>query len=84
MPSRREFLAFLAPGAATANVWAQTKRPPNVVLVMTDDQGSPDLGVHGNTQLRTPHIDRLAKQSVEFTNFLVAPLCAPKIGRAHV
>ena len=77
MSSRREFLAVLAPGVATTNVWAQTKRPPNVVLVMTDDQGSPDLGVHGNVQLRTPHIDRLAKQSVEFTNFLVAPLCAP-------
>jgi arylsulfatase A-like enzyme len=73
MQSRREFLA----AAAATTAQAQVKRPPNIVLVMTDDQGSPDLGAHGNTQLRTPNIDRLAKQSVEFTNFIVAPLCAP-------
>ncbi len=73
MPSRREFLAV----TAATSVWAQPKRPPNVILVITDDQGSPDLGVHGNRQIRTPHLDQLAKQSVEFTNFIVSPLCAP-------
>ncbi len=72
MHSRRSFLAV---GAAALT--AQTKRPPNVILIMTDDQGTADLGVHGNRKLRTPHLDRLAKQSVEFTNFIVAPVCAP-------
>lgn len=74
MTSRREFLAA---AAAAAPVYAQAKRPPNVILVMTDDQGYPDLGVHGNPILRTPNLDGLAKQSVEFTNFVTAPLCAP-------
>lgn len=77
MQTRREFLATAAATAATSALGAQTKRPPNIVLIITDDQGTPDLGSHGNSQLRTPHLDRLAKQSVEFTNFCVAPLCAP-------
>jgi len=50
---------------------------PNVVLVMTDDQGFGDLGVHGNSVIRTPHLDQLAKQSVWLKNFYVSPVCAP-------
>ena len=73
MHSRRTFLA----AAAAATVSAQTKRPPNIVLIITDDQGTPDLGIHGNPQLKTPNIDALARQSIEFTNFIVAPVCAP-------
>ena len=51
-------------------------RPPNVVLIITDDQGYGDLGVHGNTMIQTPHLDRLAKQSVRLTNFHCDPTCA--------
>jgi len=50
---------------------------PNVILIITDDQGFGDVGFHGNTALNTPHLDRLASQSAEFTNFYVQPLCTP-------
>lgn len=51
-------------------------KSPNVVLIITDDQGYGDLGVHGNSMIRTPHLDALAKQSVRLTNFHVDPTCA--------
>ncbi len=50
---------------------------PNIVLVMTDDQGYGELGCHGNPILRTPHLDRLHAASVRFTDFHVSPTCAP-------
>ncbi len=53
-----------------------TKRP-NVVVILTDDQGYGELSGTGNPWIKTPHLDRLAKQSVDLTNFHVSPLCAP-------
>ncbi|UCF44610.1 MAG: arylsulfatase [Planctomycetota bacterium] len=53
------------------------RRPPNVVLVITDDQGYGDLGCHGNTVIKTPNLDKLYLQSVRLTNFHVCPTCAP-------
>jgi arylsulfatase A len=50
---------------------------PNVILIMTDDQGFGDVGFHGNTELNTPNLDRLAKESTELTHFYVQPLCTP-------
>lgn len=50
---------------------------PNVVLIMTDDQGHGDLGFHGNPKIRTPNLDKLATESVRFDNFYVSPVCAP-------
>lgn len=52
-------------------------KKPNVVLVITDDQGYGDLGCHGNEIINTPNIDALYNQSVRFTNFHVGPTCAP-------
>ncbi len=52
-------------------------RPPNVLLILTDDQGWDDLGCHGNPYVRTPHLDALAAQSVQLANFYVAAVCAP-------
>lgn len=49
---------------------------PNVVLIMTDDQGHGDLGFHGNSKIRTPQLDDLAKQSVRFDYFYVSPVCS--------
>jgi len=53
------------------------RQQPNVILILTDDQGYADLSCHGNPILRTPHLDRLHKESVRFTNFHSDPLCAP-------
>jgi arylsulfatase A-like enzyme len=52
-------------------------RKPNIILVLTDDQGYGDLGIHGNPSIKIPHIDAFAKESVEFTNFYANPMCTP-------
>lgn len=57
-------------------IWAQQK--PNVIIILTDDQGSIDLNTYGAKDLYTPNIDRLAKEGVKFTQFYAAaPLCSP-------
>jgi arylsulfatase A-like enzyme len=68
-------VAFNVTGALPAS-GADPVRP-NVVLVMTDDQGYGDLGCHGNRVVRTPNIDRLHGGSVRLTNFHVDPTCSP-------
>lgn len=50
---------------------------PNVVLIITDDQGYGDLGITGNHHIKTPVLDRFAAKSVRFNNFNVSPVCAP-------
>jgi len=50
---------------------------PNVLLVLTDDQGWDDLGYHGNRLIETRRLDRLASESVTFDNFYATPVCAP-------
>jgi arylsulfatase A-like enzyme len=50
---------------------------PNIVLIMTDDQGYGDIAAHGHPKLRTPHMDRLREQSVRLENFHVDPTCSP-------
>ncbi len=50
---------------------------PNVVIVITDDQGYGDLGCHGNPVIKTPNIDHLVSQSVSLSNYHVAPTCSP-------
>jgi arylsulfatase A-like enzyme len=54
---------------------ADTK--PNVVVILTDDQGWGDLSLHGNTNLKTPRIDSLAKDGAQFEHFYVCAVCAP-------
>src|SRR5262252_7943288 len=73
-PTRRQFCGAAAPILRAA---AQPQRPPNVIVLVTDDQGYGDLACHGNTIVRTPHFDRLHAESVRFTNFHVDPLCSP-------
>ena len=50
---------------------------PNIILIMTDDQGWAQLGSHGDPVLQTPRLDALAAESVEMTRFYVSPVCAP-------
>ena len=56
---------------------ADPVRRPNVLLIITDDQGFGDLGCNGNPVIRTPNLDALAKESVRLTNFYVSPVCSP-------
>ena len=53
------------------------ERPENVVLMLIDDLGYGDLGVHGNPVIKTPNMDALHNESVRFTNFAVSLTCAP-------
>jgi arylsulfatase len=50
---------------------------PNIVLIITDDQGYGDISAHGNPILKTPHLDQLRAESVRFVDFHVSPTCAP-------
>tara|TARA_R110002049_G_scaffold50370_2_gene142991 strand:+ start:57010 stop:58761 length:1752 start_codon:yes stop_codon:yes gene_type:complete len=50
---------------------------PNIIIVMPDDMGYGDLGATGNPIIRTPNLDRFAKESSHLTNFYVSPVCSP-------
>ncbi|MGI9474611.1 MAG: sulfatase-like hydrolase/transferase, partial [Rubripirellula sp.] len=77
-------LLCLVMALATATTHAQTPdgkslagTRPNIVLVMTDDQGMGDLSCMGNEVLKTPNLDRFYEMSTRFTDFHVSPTCAP-------
>ncbi len=81
---RRDFLKTMGAGAAVAampsGVLSRTlpsHQRPNVILVITDDQGYGDLACHGNPIIQTPHLDRLHGQSMRLSNFHVDPTCSP-------
>ena len=64
-------------------------RPPNVLLIMTDDQGWGDIRSHGNPRIDTPVMDKLADEGTRFDRFFVSPVCAPTrasllTGRYHL
>lgn len=52
-------------------------KQPNIILIITDDQGYYDLSCHGNPHLQTPNLDKLRDESLRFTRFQVSPTCAP-------
>jgi len=69
---------FLSCGNTSKNnISNNESSKPNVILIITDDQGYGDVGAHGNTIIKTPHIDELYKESYHLTNFHVGPTCAP-------
>ncbi|WP_165235814.1 arylsulfatase [Aquisphaera insulae] len=70
-------MTALTLGAAAHGEVAAGAKRPNVVLVITDDQGFGELGVTGNPVVRTPHIDRLASQGASLTSFHTMPVCSP-------
>ncbi len=82
----RRLTCWTVPALATSALWvlgcaevADGPEPakPNIVLIMTDDQGWAQVGFHGNPYIKTPTLDRLAAESTEFTQFYVEPKCAP-------
>ena len=78
---RRDFLkavgAVTVVGPVSLSVARRRTDRPNVVLVMTDDQGYGDLACHGNAEIKTSNLDKLYAQSTRLTNFHVGPTCAP-------
>ena len=65
-------------GVGVFNTWSQNKKQPNVIIILTDDQGSVDMNCYGATDLHTPNMDNLAQTGVRFTQFYVAaPVCSP-------
>ncbi|HDJ33419.1 MAG TPA: arylsulfatase [Bacteroidetes bacterium] len=74
-------LMSLHAGVPGSNTGLRTEKRPNVILVMTDDQGYGELSCHGNPVLQTPELDRLYRQSIRLSDFHVAPMCAPTRGQ---
>src|SRR6056297_3321472 len=70
-------LLVLLFSACTGNNTSKEYTEPNIVLIVTDDQGWGDLSAHGNENIRTPNIDSLAYEGASFTNFYVSPVCSP-------
>jgi arylsulfatase A len=66
-------LLFLSIGVQSA----RGAEHPNVVLIMTDDQGWGDVCSHGNDKIDTPTIDQLAASGARFDRFFVSPMCGP-------
>ncbi|MEQ8811125.1 MAG: sulfatase-like hydrolase/transferase, partial [Imperialibacter sp.] len=82
-------LLFLFIVAGFSGCEEPAPKRPNILLVLTDDQGWGDLAFHGNDIVSTPHLDWLAQHSTEFTRFYVSPVCAPTrasvlTGRYHL
>lgn len=70
------FVAFFGFGIGWSN--ADAAETPNLVLILTDDQGYGDVGFNGCEDIPTPHIDRIAKEGVRFTNgYVTYPVCSP-------
>jgi arylsulfatase A-like enzyme len=72
MLNRRQALGLVGGG-----LLAQRPRRPNVIVILTDDQGYGDLSLHGNDKLATPHIDSLARDGAQLTRFHCSPVCSP-------
>src|SRR5215469_10283028 len=67
----------LWPTRALAQEPAKPDRPPNVVIILADDQGYADIGCYGAKDFATPNLDRMAREGVRFTDFYVAqPVCS--------
>lgn len=71
---------FLLAGYVFTSQAATGQKKPNVIIVLTDDQGIGDLGCHGNPWLKTPNIDAFYQKAVRMSDFHVSPLCAPTRG----
>ena len=71
--SRRAFLVSCGVAASAQ----AARRRPNVVVILTDDQGWGDLSINGNSNLSTPNIDSIGRQGAQFERFFVCAVCAP-------
>ncbi|MEQ8880755.1 MAG: arylsulfatase [Cyclobacteriaceae bacterium] len=72
------FLLVIISGKSVAQSDVRHKsNKPNVIVILSDDQGWGDFSIQGNTNINTPNIDSLAKSGAQFENFYVSPVCSP-------
>ena len=90
-PSRRDFLKRVGTAATSAGVLSMfpcptgmgraisgSKRKPNIIVIISDDMGYADIGIHGCKDIATPNIDSIAQKGVRFTNgYVSCPVCSP-------
>src|SRR2546430_17417657 len=77
-PPNAQILLALLLTAALGTAQEKYPRPPNLVFILTDNQGAWTLGCYGNPDIRTPNIDRLASEGMRFTRALSSnPVCSP-------
>ncbi|MEN8116212.1 MAG: arylsulfatase [Bacteroidota bacterium] len=86
---RRYFILFILPFFLLSCSESKKSIPPNIILILTDDQGWGDLSTKGNANIETPNIDKLAATGITFDKFYVCPVCSPTraellTGRYHV
>jgi len=74
---KKIFILIFVLRLSVNHIFSQFTEHPNVVFMLTDDQGYGDIGKHGNPVLKTPNMDQLFEESMRFTDFLVSPTCAP-------
>lgn len=77
IPLRISFVAVLGLVALVGAQPRSTRRPPNFIVILADDQGYGDLGSYGHPTIRTPNIDRLAAEGQRWTSFYAAHVCTP-------
>jgi len=71
------FAIFVLASVVSGSICAATPGiAPNVVLIFIDDMGYADIGPFGNTEVKTPHLDKLASQGMKFTSFYATPVCS--------
>jgi len=72
------YLLFLFLCAMQSLAQAQKIRLPNVIYIYADDLGYGELGAYGQQKIKTPHLDKMTKEGIKFTNhYTSAPVCAP-------
>ncbi len=84
-----KLIPILLLGLVACNKVSENQKSPNIIIVMTDDQGWGDIQSHGNPQIDTPIMDKLADEGARFHRFFVSPVCAPTrasllTGRDHL
>lgn len=70
-------IIFAASAVLQVAIFSSAADRPNVILILTDDQGYGDMSCHGNPWLKTPNLDRLASESVSLQDYHVDPYCTP-------